>query len=309
MKKRLLTFTFFIFYFSFTHAQEIQITPIADQVKMFTPGWKGERFPDGRPKVADKLLERLKKISMEEAWGYLRNKGFQNQYEGNWEVLRPDSVMVGRVVTAQYMPLRPDVDSLIRKQGKKESRVGSPNSWPIDVLKEGDIYVADSYGKIVDGTLIGDNLGNSIYAHSHKGVIFYGSVRDVEGLEEIDGFNAWIKGSDPSYIQQMMLTGINVPIRIGRATVLPGDVVLAKKTGTVFIPASMVEDLVLTSEFIELKDEFGHLRLREKKYTPGQIDQQWSDEIKKDFLQWLDSKKNLPMTRQELDEFMKQRTW
>ena len=120
------------------------------------------------------------------------NKGFQNQYEGNWQVLRPDSVMVGRVVTAQYMPLRPDVDSLIRKQGKKESRIGSPNSWPIDVLKEGDIYVADSYEKIVDGTLIGDNLGNSIYAHSHKGVIFYGSVRDVEGLEEINGFNAWI---------------------------------------------------------------------------------------------------------------------
>jgi len=176
-------------------------------------------------------------------------------------------------------------------------------------LKDGDIYVADSYGKIADGTLIGDNLGNSIYAHSRKGVIFYGSVRDVEGLEEIDGFNAWMKGADPSYIQQMMLTGINIPIRIGRATVLPGDVVLAKKTGTIFIPASLVEDLVLNSEFIQLKDEFGHLRLREKKYTPGQIDQQWTDEIKKDFIQWLDSKKNLPMSRQELDQYMKQRTW
>jgi 4-hydroxy-4-methyl-2-oxoglutarate aldolase len=294
---------------SFAHAQQVEITPSADQIKLFTPGWKGERFPDGRPKVADKLLDRLKNISMEEAWGYLRNKGFQNQYEGDWQVLRPDSAMVGRVVTAQYMPLRPDVDSLIRKQGKKDGRIGSPNSWPIDVLKDGDIYVADSYGKIVDGTLIGDNLGNAIYAHAHKGVIFYGSVRDVEGLEQIGGFNAWIKGSDPSYIQQMMLTGINVPIRIGRATVLPGDVVLAKKTGTVFIPASLVEDLVLSSEFIQLKDEFGHLRLREQKYTPGQIDQQWTDDIKKDFLQWLDGKKNLPMTRQELDAYMKQRTW
>ena len=301
--------SFFIFSSALAYGQQIQITPATDQIKIYTPEWKGERFPDGRPKVAEKFLARLKNISMEEAWGYLRNKGYQNQYEGDWQVLHPDSAMVGRAVTAQYMPSRPDVDKLIKDQGKKENRIGGTNSWPIDVLKDGDIYVADGYGKIVDGTLIGDNLGNSIYAHSHKGVIFYGSVRDIEGLEEIDGFNAWMKGSDPSYIQQMMLTGINVPIRIGRATVLPGDIVLAKKTGTIFIPAPLVEDLVLSSEFIQLKDEFGHLRLREKKYTPGQIDQQWTDDIKKDFLQWLDTKKNLPMTRQELDEYMKQRTW
>jgi 4-hydroxy-4-methyl-2-oxoglutarate aldolase len=304
------TFLFFaILLFGCLGAQQVQVTPASEQIQLYTPHWKGERFPDGRPKVADKFLERLKNVSMEEAWQYLRNKGYQNQYEGDWQILRPDSVMVGRVVTAQYMPLRPDVDSLIKAQGKKENRIGGTNSWPIDVLKEGDIYVADSYAKIADGTLIGDNLGNSIYAHSHKGVIFYGSVRDVEGLEDINGFNAWMKGSDPSYIQQMMLTGINVPIRIGRATVLPGDIVLAKKTGTIFIPAQMVEDLVLSSEFIQLKDEFGHQRLREKKYTPGQIDQQWSDEIKNDFLHWLSNKKDLPMTRQELDEYMKQRTW
>src|SRR5436190_5780630 len=286
-----------------------QVTPTPDQIKAITPDWKGERFPDGRPKVSDKLLERLKGVHLEEAWGILRNKGYQNQFEGDWMVMHPDSVMTGRAVTAQYFPLRPDVDKIIKDKGKAEGRIGATNSWPIDVLKNGDIYVADSYGKIIDGTLIGDNLGNSIYAHSRKGVIFYGSVRDVEGLEEIDGFNAWMKGADPSYIQQMMLTGINIPIRIGRATVLPGDVVLAKKTGTIFIPASLVEDLVLNSEFIQLKDEFGHLRLREKKYTPGQIDQQWTDEIKKDFIQWLDNKKNLPMSRQELDQYMKQRTW
>jgi len=210
-------------------AQNITLTQ--DQIKSITPEWKGERSADGRPKVSDKFLERLKHISMEEAWGYLRGKGYQNQYENDWMVIRPDSVMVGRVVTAQYMPLRPDYDKLIREKGKTEGRIGSPNSWPIDVLTNGDVYVADSYGKIVDGTLIGDNLGNAIYAKSHRGVVFYGSVRDVEGLEAIEGFNGWIKGSDPSYIQQMMLVGINVPIRIGRATVLPGDIVLAKKNG------------------------------------------------------------------------------
>jgi 4-hydroxy-4-methyl-2-oxoglutarate aldolase len=290
-----------------SYAQNITLTQ--DQIKSITPEWKGERSADGRPKVSDKFLERLKHISMEEAWGYLRGKGYQNQYENDWMVIRPDSVMVGRVVTAQYMPLRPDYDKLIRDKGKTEGRIGSPNSWPIDVLTNGDVYVADSYGKIVDGTLIGDNLGNAIYAKSHRGVVFYGSVRDVEGLEAIEGFNGWIKGSDPSYIQQMMLVGINVPIRIGRATVLPGDIVLAKKTGTVFVPAALVEDLVMNAEFIQLRDAFGHQRLREGKYTPGQIDQQWSDDIKKDFLQWLDTQKSLPMSRKELDEYMKGRTW
>ena len=303
--KLLLALTFFST--TLTYAQ--QVATSADLIKVYTSDWKGERLPDGRPKVADKFLNRLKDVSMEEAWGYLRNKGFQNQYENDWQVLRPDSAMVGRVVTAQYMPLRPDVDKMIKDKGKSEGRIGAPNSWPIDVLKDGDVYVADSYNKIVDGTLIGDNLGNSIYAKSHRGVIFYGSVRDVEGLLEIPGFNGWVKGSDPSYIQQMMLTGINVPIRIGRATVMPGDIVLAKKTGTIFIPAYLVEDLVLNSEFVALRDDFGHLRLKEGKFTPGQIDQQWTDEIKKDFLQWLDTQKNLPMSRKELDEYMKSRTW
>jgi regulator of RNase E activity RraA len=265
------------------YAQQVTLT--SDQIKAITPEWKGERFEDGRPKVSDKLLERLKAVHLEEA-------------------------MTGRVVTAQYMPLRPDLDKVIKETGKTEKRVGASNSWPIDVLKNGDVYVADSYGKIVDGTLIGDNLGNSIYAKSHRGVIFYGSVRDVEGLDDIKGFNSWTKGNDPSYIQQMMLAGINVPIRIGRATVLPGDAVLAKKYGVVFIPAHLLEEVVVNAEFLALKDAFGHQRLIEGKYTPGQIDTQWTDDIKKDFLQWIkDNPSKVPMSKDELDKFMKDRTW
>ncbi|HET6766130.1 MAG TPA: RraA family protein [Chitinophagaceae bacterium] len=307
--KKIMFLTIVLLFFSFTtSAQQVTLTP--DQIKGYTPDWKGERFPDGRPKVADRMLERLKAVRLEEAWGVLRNKGFQNQFEGDWMILNPDSVMTGRVVTAQYMPMRPDVDKIIKDIGKTEKRIGATNSWPIDILKNGDIYVADSYGKIVDGTLIGDNLGNAIYAKSLRGVIFYGSVRDVEGLAEIKGFNAWIKGYDPSYIQQMMLGGINVPIRIGRTTVLPGDAVLAKKGGVVFIPAHLLDTVVLNAEFIALRDQFGHQRLREGKYTPGQIDTQWTDEIKKDFLKWLDENPGkLPMTRQELDKFMKDRSW
>jgi 4-hydroxy-4-methyl-2-oxoglutarate aldolase len=310
MKRTTILFSVFMLAVLFARAQNVGSTP--EYIRALTSEWKGERFPDGRPKVPDAILKRLKNISIEEAWGVLRNKGYMNQYEGDWIVIHPDSTMTGRVVTAQYMPLRPDLEKLVREVGKNEGRSqqGGTNSWPIDLLTNGDVYVADSYGKIADGTLIGDNLGNSIYARSQRGVIFYGSVRDQEGLNEIKGFNGWIKGSDPSFISQMMLTAIDVPVRIGRATVLPGDVVLAKKYGVIFIPAHLVEELVLTSEVTALRDEFGHQRLREKKYLPGQIDSNWSEEIKNDFLNWLNNYPNkLPMTKKELDDYLKERNF
>jgi regulator of RNase E activity RraA len=304
---RKLIFAFLLFFMRFP-AQSQRVGSAPGYIKSLTADWKGERFADGRPKVPDALLERLKKTSMEQAWEVLRNSGYQNQYEGDWVIIQPDSVMTGRVVTAQYMPSRPDLVKVIKEEGRQENRAqqGGTNSWPIDILVPGDIYVADGYGKMADGTLIGDNLGNSIYAKSQRGVIFYGSVRDQAGLAEIKGFNGWIKGQDPSYIQQMMLTSINAPIRIGRAVVLPGDVVLANKYGTVFIPAALVEDLVLTSEVTGLRNEFGHQRLREKKYLAGQIDSEWSADIKKDFLNWLDHYSGkLPMSQNELQEYLK----
>ena len=310
MNKKIYLLTVSILTCLMAGAQNVGSSP--EYIKALTSEWQGERFPDGRPKVSDALLERLKNISIEEAWGVLRNKGYQNQFENDWQIINPDEAMTGRVVTAQYMPLRPDLEKYVKSQGKLENRAqqGGTNSWPIDVLVEGDVYVADSYGKIIDGTLIGDNLGNSIYAKSKRGVIFNGSVRDQEGLSEIKGFNGWIKGSDPSYIMQMSLTSINAPIRIGRAIVLPGDVVLAKKFGVIFIPAHLVEDLVITSEVTALRDEFGHLRLKEGKYKPGQIDSQWTDEIKKDFTDWLNSYPGkLPMTKTELDNYFKDRNW
>jgi regulator of RNase E activity RraA len=291
-------------------AQNVGLPP--EYIKALTAEWQGERFPDGRPKVPDNLLERVLNLGLEDAWVVLRNKGYVNQYEGDWHILHPDKKMVGRVVTAQYIPMRPDLERFVKAQGKAENRTqqGGTNSWPIDVLVDGDIYVADSYGKVADGTLIGDNLGNSIYSKSKKGVIFYGTVRDEEGLSEIEGFNAWVKGSDPSYLMQTSLITINAPVRIGRATVIPGDVAFAGKYGVLFIPAHLVEEVVITSEFTQLRDEFGHLRLREGKYKPGEIDGSWSDAIRQDFLNWINNYPGkLPMTKQELDNYLKDRNW
>lgn len=307
MNKKLVLLAAFIFTLFFTEAQRVGSSP--EYIKSLTPDWKGERFADGRPKVPDAILKRLKHVAMEEAWGYLRGKGFHNQYEGNWQIINPDSVMTGRVVTAQYMPSRPDLVKLVKQQGVAEGRdsSGGTNSWPINVLQPGDVYVADGYERIIDGTLIGSNLGNAIYANSQNGVIFNASVRDLAGLREIKGFNGWIKGVDPSYLQEEMLTSINTPIRVGRAIVLPGDVVLANQYGTIFIPANLIDELVISSEVTALRDQFGFQRLKEKKYLAGQIDSRWSDEIKKDFLNWINnySDNKLPMTRKELNDYLK----
>ena len=169
MTKKVIVFIFFAFAFTFSHAQKL--TPSAEQIKLYTSGWKGERFPDGRPKVPDIIIERLQNCTLEQVWGYMDRKGYRNQVEENWIILKPGETMTGRVVTAQFMPTRPDLDSLVKAWGKDEGRSqrGGINIWPIDILTKGDIYVADGYGKVKDGTLIGSSLGNAIYGKTGKG--------------------------------------------------------------------------------------------------------------------------------------------
>lgn len=285
-----------------------QIAATKEQILFYTSEWTGERFPDGRPKVSDALLKRLLDVNTEEAWGILRQAGYNNQFEGGFTQIHQDRPFVGRALTVQYLPLRPDINRAISAQGKKEGRIGGHNSWPIDVLQVGDVYVGDGYGKIVDGTLIGDNLGNSIYAKSKTGVVFDASVRDVAGLAEIKGFNAFTRGYDPSAIREMEMMQINGPIRIGRATVLPGDLVLAKREGVVFIPAIMAEKVVKGAEFIAMRDAFGHQMLREQKFTPGEIDGKWSPTVNAAFVKFVEANpKMMKMSRAEFDEMLQSR--
>ncbi|MBK7436805.1 MAG: RraA family protein [Saprospiraceae bacterium] len=279
-----------------------------DQVKALTSLWQGERFADGRPKVSDVVLEALESATLEQIWGFLGRKGYRNQVEKDWVILKPGETMVGRVVTAQFMPSRPDLDSLVRKLGREEGRSqkGGTNLWPIDVLTKGDIYVADGFGKIKDGTLIGSSLGNAIVGKTGKGVIFYGSVRDMQELKDTKGFNAWVKGHDPSYIKDMTPTGINTPIRIGQATVLPGDVVFANEYGVVFIPAHLVEELAKNSTLVGLRDEFERFLLQQNKYPSGQIHGDWADDIKNEFRAWFAKyPKKVAASKQDIEEYLK----
>jgi regulator of RNase E activity RraA len=290
----------------------------SEELKFLTVEWKGERFPDGRPKVPDGILRRMKSVSVEEAWATMSNLGYRYQIAEGWEVINPDSVLVGRAVTATFMPGRPDVwkaiDSLGRKQGRR-----AQNVWAVEMLVKGDVYVADQFGAKRNGPTIGDNVGNAIFARTGNGIVYDGALRDLEGLKEIGRFTSFYTSYDPSYHNPglgqnrdltTMMVGINRPTRIRTVTVMPGDVVLGKMGVVVFIPPHLAERVVTTSEIVRLRDMFGHQRLREGKYTAGQIDTRWSADIEKDFSQWLNAHINeLPVPKEQIQEILKSRTW
>ena len=276
-----------------TFAQQIS----KEELLFLTPEWKGERFPDGRPKVPDALLKRMKLVTHEEAWAVMKGENYRYQYAEGWQCINPDSVLVGRALTATFMPGRPDVHRVIDKKGhEKDGRIKSQNSWPIDMLVRGDVYVVDQLGAHENGPTIGDNLGNSIYAKTGNGIVYEGAIRDIAGLKEIGGFTSFFRSYHPSHHLNnpdgelnTTLVAINRPTRIGKAMVMPGDIVLGRDGAVTFIPPHLAEKVVTVSEIVRLRDMFGHERLRQQKYTPGQIDNRWSDEIEKDFSQWLNA--------------------
>ena len=293
-------------------SQQVQISK--EQLIALTPAWKGERFADGRPKVPDNILKRMKLVSVEEAWAVMKNAGYAYQVAEGWMQINPDSVLTGRAVTATFMPARPDVWGAIDTAGKKMGKRGQ-NTWAVDLLIKGDVYVADQFGAHRNGPTIGDNVGNDIYAKTGNGIVYDGALRDVEGLKEIGGFTSYYTSYDPSYHNppgdlNTMIVGINQPTRIRTVTVMPGDIVLGKMGVVTFIPPHLAEKVVKTSEIVRLRDMFGHQRLREGTYTAGQIDTRWTDEIEKDFSRWLNDHINeLPVPKEQVQEYLKERTW
>jgi 4-hydroxy-4-methyl-2-oxoglutarate aldolase len=284
-----------------------QVKMTKEQILFYTSDWKGDRFPDGRPKVPDDLLTRALDVSIEDVWDYLQDKGYRCQFEGGWQALHIDKPFAGRALTAQYMPLRPDMTKAIKAEGKAEGRVSWTNSWPINELREGDVYVADGFGKIVEGTLIGSNLGSGIAAHTHSGFIFDAGIRDQEENREIPNLNGFYRGYDPSAWADMTLTAINAPIRIGRATVLPGDLVLAKTDGVIFIPAILAEDAISSAEFTNLEDAF-NFELNRSGTNGGEFEGGWTPKKYDALAKWIDAHpEKLKMPRSEFNAILEKK--
>ena len=258
-----------------------------NDIIQLTREWTGERFPDGRPKVPDDIIRRMERVTTEEAWAVLWGKEYKYQFEPDWINLNPGKVLVGRAVTATFIPRRPDLHEALMDHGRRnERRIGEMNSWVIETLVDNDVVVVDLFGKIFQGTFSGGNLSTAIATRTKRGQVIYGGIRDAQQILGIENLVTFCKGMDPTGIRDVTLTGLNMPCRIGNAVCMPGDVVLGTYTGILFIPAHLAEEVVENSERSRLRDIFGLQRLREGRYTSHQMDTAWSDEIQADFDEW-----------------------
>ena len=225
-----------------------------------------DRFPDGRPKVPDSLIERARDLSSEEVWAGLHEDGFKNQYADGFHVLYPGKTMVGRAFTVQFMPLRGDVDEVSKNKAKERGLAELTNQIAIDMLQPGDVLVVDLFGKKVDGTMVGDNLFYYVMkATKGGGLVVDGSIRDLDGIAKID-MPAYFRSADPTPIGNVMLTGVNVPIRIGGVTVMPGDLVVGDREGVYFIPPQFVKQILDRADEIHIHDEWTKMKFDEGKY-------------------------------------------
>ena len=291
-----------------TEAQRIT----RDELIYLTSEWKGERFPDGRPKVSDELIERARKIDFADAWQVLYTAGYTTQFDGGYKFVHDNMRITGRVVTATFLPTRPDLEKSIKERGWNEGFTGNTNAWPIQLLEKGDVYVASCFGKIDAGTMIGSNLGTTIFSKTGEGVIFDAAARDVDDMTTVgDGrFNVAVREFHPSFLRDVVLTGLNTPTRIGIAIAMPGDIVITDRSGVLFIPAHMAQEVIETSEFIAVRDVFSKYVLSRGIYTAGQIDSEWTPAIREHFERFIRENPQLPqLTKAEIDRFMERRTW
>lgn len=257
--------------------------------QLYTSSWTGERSKDGRPKASNALMERLKDITLEEAWTPMYKQGYRNQSETRLKQSNPGVRLIGRAVTCAMVPSRPDVHLGMLEYGWEKGYVGYFNQWVVDGMTENDVLVADGFDKIRMGTFLGGNLATSIKARAKPGggAVIWGGIRDLEQIQAIDNFQVYYRGVDPAYINDEMMMAYNLPCRIGDAVCVPGDIVLGTPQGVIFIPPHLAEQIAIAGEKTKIRDVFGMERLEQKVYSGADIDASvWSKEIMDDFLRW-----------------------
>ena len=258
-----------------------------DQMIKYTAQNPYERFPDGRPKVPDALIEKLKDLSAEDVWVVLEDKGYHHQFEGNWQILHPGKKLVGRAFTVQFMPVRPDMRDVSEAEAKALGVRQSQNQRAIDMLQRGDVAVADLNGKVEDSSFVGDNLAHYIMRTTGAGMVIDGGVRDLEGIAMMD-VGAYFRGAHPGSNRTSMLTGINVPVRIGNVTVMPGDIVFGDREGVYFIPPQFVAEIVKKAETTKLHDEWTKMKFDTGRYKSTDIySTPKTPELKKEYEEYL----------------------
>lgn len=263
-----------------------------EEIIAMTPEWTGERFEDGRPKVADKYLDALYGMTLEELWKPIFVKGYESQFIA-MKSLHPEfkedgtvnRKLVGRAVTAMYAPVRPDYKEAMNAMARAKGLSGTPNQWVIDSLTDRDVIVIDMFDKVYKGTFLGGNLTTAIHQKTGSGgAVIWGGIRDIEQMHRVPDVQVYYRGIDPTPIRDFVMTGMNCPVRLGdgrdAAICLPGDVVYGCSGGVLFIPPQLLVDVVDDGAKTQVKDLFGFEMISQNKFTTAQIDKNtWSEEM------------------------------
>lgn len=263
-----------------------------EEIIAMTPEWTGERFEDGRPRVADKYLDALYGMTLEELWKPIFVKGYESQFIAI-KSLHPEfkedgtvnRKLVGRAVTAMYAPVRPDYKEAMNAMARAKGLSGTPNQWVIDSLTDRDVIVIDMFDKVYKGTFLGGNLTTAIHQKTgNGGAVIWGGIRDIEQIHRVPDVQVYYRGIDPTPIRDFVMTGMNCPVRLGdgrdAAICLPGDVVYGCSGGVLFIPPQLVVDVVDGGAKTQVKDLFGFEMISQNKFTTAQIDKNtWSEEM------------------------------
>ncbi len=252
-----------------TYSRGQVFTWTREQMMKYTAQNPYERFPDGRPKVPDSILEKVRGLSAEEVLG-IAGRGYPNQYVDGMQILHPGKKLVGRALTLQLMPSRADVVEAQAAEWKAKGGGRLSHQTAIDLLQPGDVFVVDVFGSIPSGGIIGDNLAYYIWKTTGAGFVIDGAIRDLEGIAAFD-LAGYFRGATPPAIRNVMVTGINIPVRIGNTTVLPGDVVLGDREGVYFIPPHLVKDVVDAADITHIHDEWTRNKFNEGKYKSSEI--------------------------------------
>lgn len=261
-----------------------------EDIIALTPLWKGERFEDGRPRVPDRYLEAMREMTLEELWKPIFLKGYVTQFEGDLKTLHDDGrKLIGRAVTASYVPTRPDLLDVMFDVGREEGRKGNFNQWVIDTLVEGDVVVVDMYDKIYKGTFLGGNLTTAIRTRTKTGGgVIWGGIRDVEQMKQVPDVQVYYRGIDPTPIREFVIKDFNSITRIGKASVLPGDIVYGAGGGVLFIPSHLVPEVVDGAAKTHVKDDFGFEMIKAGKFTTAEIDRAtWTEEMLDMLIEWI----------------------
>jgi regulator of RNase E activity RraA len=224
-----------------------------------------ETLKPNMARATGEQLAKLRELPLEAIWGAVRAQGHLNCCITGLATTRPGERLVGRARTIRCLPDRPD----LRKASQELNKAGNwPNASNVRAAEDsepGDVLVVDLGGRVAEGIFWGDISALGAQINGAAGAVLWGGTRDKEELEAMKGFPVLAVGFDPG-VNTSIGTDWNVPVRVGNATVLPGDIVVADSEAVIFFPAALADAVIRRATAVKEQEDYERQLVREKKY-------------------------------------------